>query len=140
MYDPDLTLASYLGSVVNVFDNDFRDYWKLDGDGPPNGLSQEAWEGLKFWDTLAMRLLKSARTLQSNIPDENWDLSELIAIADEKGINLKNKFVRDRIELEIAWEIETYLPKMVDNALWLLDHLVAIDNKRTREYLLRVSD
>jgi hypothetical protein len=42
--------------------------------------------------------------------------------------------------LEIAWEIETYLPKMVDNALWLLDHLVAIDNKRTREYLLRVSD
>ena len=63
-YWPDSTLADLLDIHVQNYEQDFRKYWNLDAESPPEDLSLDEWRLVKVLDRLGRAAVPSARSLR----------------------------------------------------------------------------
>jgi hypothetical protein len=138
MFDPEHHLNDGLAVFAQAWKAEFRRYWALDADAPPDGVDLEDWRYRKALSVLATRFVASAKSLD---PDEG-DQVELIRIFREYvGDDLtENRFMLQCIEVELAEDLEDDLWARSRRTFELLAFLTRVRSERVRAYLQRVSE
>lgn len=64
-YWPESTLADLLDIHVQNYEQDFRQYWHLDADTPPEDISADEWRLVQVLDKVGAAAIDSARSLRA---------------------------------------------------------------------------
>lgn len=136
--DPDALFTDALFDATQEYREQFRSYWGLNAEEPPEDLEELSWKILRLWDQLADEMFRSARSLQKPADGALLDLVELFR---EMGHDpTEQTFFRQRFELELTEEFVRNALPMVDRALELIDLLMETESRRAESYLRRVAD
>lgn len=136
--NPDGFVSDAIQDYVWEYTREFRAYWGLDAEEPPEDLEGATWEVLKIWDRIAKRFLLSARQLREV---DGSDIRGFLEWLRELGTDPTDVlFFRQVFELELADEFAAGALAMADRAMELVDLLMMIESDRGQSYLRRVAD
>lgn len=136
--NPDALFTDALFDATREYREQFRSYWGLDAEEPPEDLEERTWKVLRLWDQLADEMFVSAQSLQK---PEDGTLLDLVELFRDMGYDPTDQtFFRQRFELELTEEFSRNALSMVDRALELVDLLMETDSRRAESYLRRLAD
>jgi hypothetical protein len=135
-YQPESYLADQLAANAQLWVQEFREYWGLDDDLPPESIETDDWESARFVDLLSSEIVKAARTLERPLSDPGKALDTYFERFREPLT--EHPLFRQALEAHLANDIADELERMSAHAICLLDYLVSVKHERARAYLARV--
>lgn len=132
-YDPDVPPSIFLGTHLESYEKEFREYWRLDESGR-EGDHVELYQAL---DEFAERVVHAARTL-SDETSSQAALEEVWERAQGTHEEIAT-FLEHRLELAFSANAVEEAYRASQRAENLLSYLVRIENERARAYLHRVA-
>src|SRR4051812_3230915 len=101
-YWPEGNLADLLDIHVQNYEREFREYWGLDGEGPPREMTEDEWKLVKVLDLVGRASIRTARALKvdSALRDTLWGTRPGDRVGDTARDLMKYNVAQDCAEIE----------------------------------------
>lgn len=132
-YDPDIAPSTHFETIIDLYEQDFENYWGLDEPEP------EVEHGITYHklDEFARRVVDASRTLSD---ERRGDASLEKVWESTSGLDDSiATFLSHRFELAFASDLMWGIHEVAGRAEQLLGYLVRVKNERARAYLHRVA-
>ena len=136
-FDPDISPSFALSVSASLWKQDFREYWAVGANKPPEGVAHEDWQHRKLVSWLAKVFVRSAKTLDLY----DVDPVELLMLLDRdaEGSLLEDEFLAQCIQLELVDDLDDELENRAERTLQLIPYATRVQSHRARAYLQRVA-